>query len=54
MKIWCLANVKYKFVQKMEVYYGANHEDVKHSIRYKIIIKYEYKNKNHIVKCDKK
>ncbi len=44
--------VKHKFVQKMEVYYGASHEDVKHAISYKIIIRDEYKNKNHVVKCD--
>jgi len=43
VKIWCFANVKYKFVQKMEVYYGASHEDVKHATWYKIIIRYDYK-----------
>jgi hypothetical protein len=31
VQIWCLANVKYKFVQKMEIYCGASHEDVKHA-----------------------
>jgi hypothetical protein len=44
MTIWCLGNVKSKFVQKMEVYCGACHEDDEHATR--------YKNKNHIVTCD--
>jgi hypothetical protein len=42
-----------KFVDKMKVYYGASHEDVKHAIGYKIVIGLMdgYKNKNHIVTC---
>jgi hypothetical protein len=32
-----LINVKSKFVQKMKVYVGASHDDVKHTTRYKIM-----------------
>jgi hypothetical protein len=34
MTILCLVKVKFKFVQKMEVYCGACHEDVEHATRY--------------------
>jgi hypothetical protein len=50
MKICCLANAKFKFVQKMEMYCGLGHEDVEHATRYKIV--YGFKNKNYIVTCD--
>jgi hypothetical protein len=54
VKIWCLANAKSKFVQKMEIYYGVGHEDVKHVNGYKIVIGLVdgYKNNNHLVTCD--
>jgi hypothetical protein len=54
VKIWCLVNAKLKYVQRMEMYYGACGEDVEHAIWYKIIIGLTkgYKNKNHIVSCD--
>jgi len=32
MKIWCLANAKFKYVQKMELYYSASHEDIERAI----------------------
>ncbi len=55
MKIWCLANAKSKFFQKMEVYCDVGHEDVEHAIGYKIVygLMDVNKNKNHIVTCDK-
>jgi hypothetical protein len=42
------------FVNKMEDYCGARHEDVEHATMYKIVtkLKDEYKNNNHIIKCD--
>ncbi len=54
MKIWCLANAKSKFVQKMELHCHKSHEDVEHAIRYKIVYRLMggYKNKNYIVTCD--
>ncbi len=54
MKVWCLANVKYKFVEKMEMYCGVGHEDVEHATKYKIVYKFmnKYKNKNHNVTCN--
>jgi len=52
--IWCLANVKSKFVQHMLVYCGAHDEDKEHVIGYKIVVILmdEHINKNHIVTCD--
>jgi hypothetical protein len=54
VKIWCLVDAKSKFVQKMEVYCGTCHEDVKHATWYKIVygLMDGYKNTNHIVTCD--
>jgi len=54
MKICCLVNVKSKFVQKMEMYYGVGHEDVEHATGYRIVygLMDGYKNKNYIVTCD--
>ncbi len=54
VKIWCLIDVKSKFVQKMEVYCGTCHEDAKHATWCKIMygLMDGYKNKNHIVRCD--
>jgi hypothetical protein len=54
VKIWCLIDVKSKFVQKMEVYCGTCHEDAKHATRCKIVygLMDGYKNQNHIVTCD--
>jgi hypothetical protein len=51
VKIWCLANAKYIFVEKMKMYCGVGHEDVEHTTKYKIVYEFmnEYKNKNHIV-----
>jgi hypothetical protein len=43
------------FVKKMEDYCGARHEDFEHATMYKIVTKLkkdEYKNNNHIIKCD--
>lgn len=42
---------KFKYVQKMEVYYGACHEDVEFAIGYKIVygLMDGYKNKPYIV-----
>jgi hypothetical protein len=32
MKIWCLANAKFIYVQKIQMYYGAGHEDIECAI----------------------
>jgi hypothetical protein len=54
VKIWCLANIKSKFVQHMLVYCKAHDEDKEHAISYKIVVilMEEHKSKNHIVTCD--
>jgi hypothetical protein len=54
VKVWCLANAKYKFVGKMEMYCGVGHEDVKRTTKYKIVYEFmkEYKDKNHNVTCN--
>ncbi len=49
-----MANAKYKFVGKMEMYCGVGHEDVKRTTKYKIVYEFmkEYKDKNHNVTCN--
>jgi hypothetical protein len=50
-----LVNVKSKIAHKIEVYCVAGHEDIKHAkgtIGYRLMD--GYKNKNHIITCDKK
>ncbi len=54
IKIWCLVDVKSKFVYKMELCYGTCHEDVEHAIGYKIVcmLMDRYRNNNYIVTLD--
>jgi hypothetical protein len=54
MNIYCLANAKSKFVQKMKMYCLVGHHDVEHATGYKIVygLMDGYKNKNYIVTCD--
>ncbi len=54
IKIWCLVNVKSKFVYKIELYYGTCHENVEHAIGCKIVcmLMDRYKNNNYIVTFD--
>jgi hypothetical protein len=49
MKICCLINAKFKFVQKMEMYCGVGHEDVEHGTKLCVVDGWVQEQELHVI-----